>query len=343
MGGVKKVVNAAARIGEGDTLVSSPSSVPFVPSWFSREGDSATRRVLEFFTAQIRNPNTRQAYAHAVHRFAEWNDGKGFRLTGLKPFHVAAYVEQLGNDLAKPSVKQHLAAIRMLFDYLVIGQVVEHNPASSVRGPKYVLKMGKTPVLSKEEMKQLLAVTVPQDTEKMKERELIARLRDRALIGVLFYSFARISAVLHMNVEDYWQQGKRSWFRLHEKGGKDHDVPVHHTAVKYLDEYLDAAKIAAQKGTPLFRTLDQRRRLTEDRISRREALAMVKRRGKQAGVGDRLGCHSFRATGITVYLSNGGTIEHAQAIAAHESPRTTKLYDRTSDELTLDEIEKIIL
>jgi len=129
--------------------------------------------------------------------------------------------------------------------------------------------------------------------------------------------------------------------RLHEKGGKDHAVPVHHKAEEYLDAYLAAAGIGGQAGTPLFRTLDRHGRPSTNRLNRREALAAVKRRARQAGLGERIGCHSFRATGITAYLRNGGTLEHAQAITAHESPRTTKLYDRSGDELSLDEIEKI--
>jgi integrase len=169
----------------------------------------------------------------------------------------------------------------------------------------------------------------------------IIALRDRALIGVMCFSFARISAVLGMNVEDYYQQGKRWWLRLHEKGGKHHEVPCHHKAEEYLDAYLAAAGVAGQKRVPLFRTTDRRRKLTARRLSRREALAMIKRRARAAGLDGRVCNHTFRATGITNYLENGGTVEKAQQIAGHESPRTTKLYDRTSDEVSLDEIEKI--
>ena len=155
------------------------------------------------------------------------------------------------------------------------------------------------------------------------------------------HSFARIGAVVAMNVEDYFVQGKRWWFRLHEKGGKHHDVPAHHTAEEYVDAYLNAAGLREQRSTPLFRSLDHRRP-TDRRLSRKRALEAVKRRAKRADLDPRVSCHSFRAAGITAYLDNGGTIENAQQIAAHESLRTTKLYDRTSDQLTLDEIEKIV-
>jgi integrase len=167
-------------------------------------------------------------------------------------------------------------------------------------------------------------------------------LWDRALIGVMVYSFARIGAVTRMNVEDYYQNGKRWWLRLHEKGGRFHEVPVHHKAEQYLDAYLRAANLTDSPKTPLFRTLPGRNgRLTDQRLNRREALKVIKRRAKAAGLSTRIGNHTFRATGITTYLLNGGSLEHAQAIAGHESPRTTKLYDRTRDEITLEEIERV--
>jgi integrase len=156
------------------------------------------------------------------------------------------------------------------------------------------------------------------------------------------YSFARISAVVNMRVEDYYRNGKRWWFRLHEKGGKFHEVPAHHKAEAYLDSYLEVAGIATEAKSPLFRsTRGQSRRLTERHMGRRDALRMIKRRTAELGMTSRVCCHTFRATGITAYLQNNGSLEMAQAIAAHESPRTTKLYDRRQDQLTLDEIERI--
>jgi integrase len=222
----------------------------------------------------------------------------------------------------------------MLGDYLVIGQVLPINPAASVRGPKYVVKRGKTPVLSTDQARLLLE-SIKTDT--------IIGLRDRALIGAMIYSFARVSAVLGMNVEDYWADGKRWWIRLKEKGGKHHEVPVHHALEQYIDEYLTAAGITGDPRGPIFRSVDRRRQLTDRRLTRREALAMIKRRARPLPLPAKICCHSFRATGITAYLLNGGTLEQAQRIAAHESPRTTKLYDRTSDKITLDEIERILI
>ncbi len=306
-----------------------------IPAVIAREGEQAARRFVEFFTANIRNPNTRAAYARAVWQFLDWTEERRLPLQDLNPIFVSAYIESLQLSLAPPSVKQHLAAIRMLFDYLVIGQVVPHNPAASVRGPKHVVKRGKTPVLQAAEARQLLDSI---------DTALIVGLRDRAIIAVMVYSFARVGAVVGMNKEDYFQIGRRGWFRLHEKGGKRHEVPAHHNAEAYLDAYLQAAKFENwAKKAPLFRTVSRERGLTEARMTRTDVLRMVKRRAEGADLPDTTCCHTFRATGITAYLENGGTIENAQAIAAHESPRTTKLYDRTSDEITLDEIERILI
>ena len=310
------------------------SALPVVPALFAEAGERAGWRYVEFLTAEIRNPNTRDVYARALRQFSDWcgHETRRWRLEELTPVHIAAYIEQLGRKLARPSVKLHLSAIRMLGDYLVLGQVIASNPAASVRGPKYTAKIGKTPVLSRDEAKTLLA-SIPADS--------LTGLRDSALIGLMVFTFARVSAALAMNVGDYRQQGKYWWVALHEKGGREHTVPAHHRLNAYLDAYLKAGRIESASGTPLFRRLDRHGRLTAVRLTRREALAIVKERARAAGLGDRIGNHSFRATGITNFLENGGTIERAQQLAAHESPRTTKLYDRRGDELSLADVEKI--
>ena len=315
---------------------------PVVPALIADAGDQAAKRFVEFFTANIPNPNTRAAYAQAVDQFLRWAEGRRLTLRTIEPIAVAAYVQELKGRLATPSVKQHLAAIRMLFDWLVTGQVLPLNPAASVKAPKHVVKKGKTPVLSARDARTLLdSIEAERDNGDGTKTPLLVGLRDRALIGVMVFSFARISAVLGMKVEDYYPNGKRWWLRLHEKGGKFHELPAHHNAEAYLDAYLEAAGIAGERHGPLFRTVDRHGRLTAGRLTRNDALRMVKRRARDAGLPGAVCCHTFRATGITAYLENGGTIENAQAIAAHESPRTTKLYDRTGDEIKLDEVERI--
>jgi len=167
--------------------------------------------------------------------------------------------------------------------------------------------------------------------------------RDRALIAVMVYSFARVSAAIGMQVADYYTEGRKAWFRLYEKGGKRHEVPAHHNAADYVDAYIVAAGIVSEKKSPLFRSIARHRTLTDRPLHARNALDMIKRRAKAIGPPETICCHTFRATGITAYLENGGTIENAQAIANHECPKTTKLYDRTSDQITLDKYERIFI
>jgi integrase/recombinase XerD len=205
-------------------------------------------------------------------------------------------------------------------------------------------------VLSAEDARTLLdAIKLkigpePKPGEEDKRLPDVIGLRDRAMIGVMVYSFARIGAVVGMKGEDYYQNGKRWWLRLHEKGGRFHEVPAHHNAEAYLDAYLHAAGIAEERKAPLFRSAAGKTgQLTAQPLDRRNALDMVKRRAKGAGLSDRTCCHTFRATGITAYRENGGTLEHAQQIAAHASPKTTMLYDRSGDQITLDEVERIVI
>jgi integrase/recombinase XerD len=305
-----------------------------VPSSIAQAGESATRRFTEFFTAAIRNKNTRLAYARAVRSFFTWCEQRRITLDSIQPAIVAGYVEELGTRCSKPTVKQHLAAIRMLFDWLVLGQVVPFSPANPVRGPRHVVARGKTPVLSAREARQLL--------DSIDTTTLVG-LRDRALIGVMLYSFARVSAAISMNVEDYFQEGEKWWFRLHEKAGKRHEVPTHRNAQAYLDAYLQSACITLDKKGALFRSLERTGTRTATRLTRNGALRMIKRRARAAQLPENISCHTLRATGITTYLQNGGTIANAQAIAAHESPRTTKLYDRTENDISLDEIERVVI
>lgn len=305
-----------------------------VPALVAFAGERAQVRFLEFFAASIRNPHTRRAYAQAVGEFLAWCEGRGVAsLMAIQPLHVAAYVEGLTRTLSAPTAKQRLAAVRRLFDWLVVGQVVPVNPAASVRGPTHSVKRGKTPVLAPEEARQLLDsidTTTP------------AGLRDRALIGLMVFSFARVGAALGMKVEDVYVQQRRLWVRLHEKGGKRHDMPCHHTLQDYLHAYIDGCGLADEPKKSLFRTIGRgTARLTSTALVQADTYAMIRRRASVAGIETKIGNHTFRATGITAYLKNGGQLETAAAMANHSSTRTTQLYDRRSDQVSLDEIERV--
>jgi len=303
-----------------------------VPSLFLRSEDRG-KRFWEFFTANIRNRHTRKAYFVAVSRFSDWCEQRKLKLEQVQPIHVAGYIEQLGQQHSKPTVKQHLAAIRMLFDWLVTGQVIPQNPAHSVRGPRHSVKKGKTSVLSAEEMRVLL--------DSIDTGSLIG-LRDRALIGLMGYTFARVGAVVSMKIEDYYIQKRRGWVRLHEKGGKVNELPCHHNLEQFLDEWLAASKLAAEPTAPLFPTLRHGKLADRIPLAQAHVHMMIQRRAQAAGIRTKISCHSFRATGITTYLQNGGKLEVAQQMAGHESARTTGLYDRRNDAVELDEVEKVV-
>ena len=259
------------------TAVGSTTAGIVVPTIIADAGDQAARRFLEFFAATIRNKNTRMAYYRAVLQFFAWCDRHQLgQLVDIEPLHVAAYIEGLQQHLAKPSVKQHLAAIRMLFDWLVTGGVVAINPAHAVRGPKHVVKRGKTPVLTAEEARALLDSI---------DISTVVGLRDRALISVMVFTFARVGAVVAMRVEDYYPQGKRWWVRLHEKGGKRHEMPAHHTLEAYMDAYIDAARHPRQRQEPplpLGRAAHGK--LTEHAMHRIDAYRMIQRRAAAMGL-----------------------------------------------------------
>ena len=310
------------------------ASLPGQPALFL--APRSETRFWEFFTANIRNKNTRRAYFKAVCRFSLWCEAHGLgELTAVAPVHVAAYVEEMQLTLSRPSIKQHLAALKMVFDWLVIGQVIPFNPAQNVRGPKHSQKKGKTPVLNPEEARALLD-SIEADT--------LIGLRDRALIALMVFTFARVGATVTMKVEDCYMQGRRLWVRLHEKGGKRHEVPANHHLDEYLEAYLEAAGLRTAPKSPLFRSVTGRTRLLSDNpMTQPDVYRMIRRRAEQAGIQTKIGCHTFRATGITAYLKNGGRLEVAQQIAAHESSRTTGLYDRRGDEVSLHEVERIVI
>ncbi len=314
-------------------LLASPHSPPL--SVFTAR-PNARIRLRDFFTSHIRNANTRRAYMGAVRQFSGFCAEIGIAdLAQVEPVHVAAFVEAQLRLHSKPTVKQRLAALRMLFDWMVVGQVISVNPAHAVRGPKHTQRRGKTPVLQADEARTLLDSI---DTGSL------PGLRDRALIGLMVYTFARVGAAIGMKVEDFYVQGRRGWVRLHEKGGKEHEMPTHHNLDHYLEEYLRVAGIGDDRKGPLFRTTRGRSgELTGNAMLQPDVWRMIRKRALAAGIKTEIGCHTFRATGITAYLKNGGKLEVAQQMAAHESSRTTGLYDRRNDEVSLDEVERIAI
>jgi integrase/recombinase XerD len=318
-----------------------------VPAIIADAGEKASEHFLEFFAATIRNKNTRAAYMQAVAQFCRWCEQHELRLASIRPLHMSAYIE--GMNMSAPSVKQHLAALRGLFNWLVVKQVVPENPALFVKGPRFSRQIGITPILEAEQMRVLLnsiktvrEIQIPRKHGGGHQEVVdVMGLRDRAAIAIMAYTFARVSAVMRLRRGDYTLQGKRARLRLLEKGNKEKLVWLHHEVEGFLDAYVEAAGIT-EPGVPLFQSLDKTHRLTGMALSRRDMLRIVKARCVAAGLSETLCNHTFRGTGITVFLQNGGALEAAQDLANHSDPRTTKLYDRRKDLATLSEIERRI-
>jgi len=318
-------------VKQNDGLQTATATAGRIPSLITDAGREATESFVEFFASTIPNKNTRVAYLHAVTQFSEWCQERQIPLKGVSPILLAAYREQHSGSL--PTVKQHFSALRMLFAWFVERGITERNPVREVKTAKFSRGEGKTPALSVEEVQQLFESF---DTESL------VGLRDRALIGVMAYTFARVEAATSIRIRDYIQQGRRSFIRLREKGGREKEIPCHHKLEEFLDAYIQAADLAGGKDAPLFRTAAGRTgKLTENTMSRFDAWKMVRRRLKDAGIPGEFTNHSFRATGITTFLENGGSLESAQFIAGHADSRTTKLYDRRHQRASLEDLERV--
>ena len=307
-----------------------------VPLLVAATGARASYRFLEFFTANIQNPHTRRAYARAANEFFDWLQAKGVtQLTAIESLHVAAYMEQLSQSRSAPTARLRLAALRHVFDWMVIGRIMPTNPAAAVRGPRHIVRRGKAPVLDPAEARQFIDAI---------DTTTVIGLRDRALIGLMVYCFARIGTALGMRVEDVYTQNGRLGVRLHEKGGKQHAMPCHHNLESYLKAYIHGAGLASDPKARLFQSyITSTGQLTGNPLSQPNAYAMIQRRARAAKITTKIGNHSFRATGVTAYLKNGGTLEKAAQMANHACTRTTQLYDRRAEEATLDEVERILI
>jgi site-specific recombinase XerD len=314
----------------------APITASYAPALVAASGPRASYRFLEFFTAQIRNAHTRRAYARAATEFFDWLAAKDVtQLADIKSVHVATYIEDLHRARSAPTAKLRLAALRNLFDWMVIGQIMPANPAAAVRGPRHIVRRGKTPVLVPDEARQLLDAI---------DTTTVIGLRDRALIGLMVYSFARIGAAVGMRVEDVFTQNRRLWVRLNEKGGKQHAMPCHHNLEAYLHAYIDGAGLANGSKALLFQSYSRAAgKLAGSPLPQANAYMMIQRRSKSGEIATKICNHTFRATGLTAYLKNGGTLENAALMANHASTRTTQLYDRRAEEVTLDEVERILV
>ncbi|MCA9147803.1 MAG: tyrosine-type recombinase/integrase [Planctomycetales bacterium] len=303
-----------------------------IPRLVEQAGAAANFAWEEFVFGRLRNPHTRAAYELAIRRFLGYCESVGKVLPSVSPRDVGSYLD--GLDYAPATKKLHLAAMRHFFDTLVTRHVVVLNPAASVRGDRLQVVEGKTPEISIKQVRRLF--------QSISTKSVVG-LRDRAVIGILVYTAARVGAVAKLRRGDFYDLGDQFCLRFTEKGGKSREIPVRHDLQRWIWEYLEAGGMEySEKSKPLFRTTERRTKsLTQNPMTAGDMARMVKRRLRAAGLPDRLSPHSFRVTTITDLLSQGVPLEDVQNLAGHADPRTTRLYDRRQRRVTRNIVERI--
>lgn len=303
-----------------------------IPAAIQVAGNSARFAWDEFFRGHIRNRHTRDAYMRAVRQFLAWVEERGVPLTAIEPGMVGDYFDQHPGSI--PTKKLHLAGLRAFFDVLVNRHVILLNPAATVRAERYQVVEGKTPEISRDQARQLLAsIDVSRPVG----------LRDRAIVATLIYTAARAGAVAALRLKDFTSDGTQYALRFSEKGGKSRSIPVRHDLQGYLLAYLQCLNGPdAPRDAVLFRSVAGRTGgLTDQPIRNIDICRMVKRRLGDAGLPTHLSPHSFRVASVTDLLTQGVPLEDVQYLAGHADPRTTRLYDRRQKQVTRNTVERI--
>jgi integrase/recombinase XerC len=298
-----------------------------LPTLILQAGPRVTERVVTFFAVEINNPHTRRAYVRATLGFYAWMERRGLALETIRPLDVAAWMQALKEEgLAVTSIKQQLAAVRILGDYLVRGGVLEANAAANLRGPEGSIRHGKTPMLNAVEANQLLA-SIPDDR--------ISNLRDRAFIALMIFTFAGIDAALSRQVRDVFRRGKQLWIRLPEKNGNLRNVPCNHQLARDLTAYMQADGFRGSSTSPLFRTVARKAtRLSSQPLPQSDAWEVVRRRARAAGVSVEICNQTFRFT--------RNALEQASNNPGPADPKTW-LHERRSDGNAQADVERFRL
>ena len=303
-----------------------------LPAIVLHAGKAAETAWDDFFQGKLANRHTRVAYTLAVRRFLAWAEGEGRELHQITAGDVGRYLEQHPGSL--PTKKQHIAALRRFFNILVERHLVLLNPALVAETERYQVLEGKTPKITVEHARELLASIDVSN---------VVELRDRAVIGTLIYTAARAGAVGRLRLRDFSDAGEQYTFRFMDKRGKSREIPVRHDLEGWIKDYIAAAELDEEpKESPLFRTaVRNEKRLTTRAMNGQDICYMMKRRLDRAGLPDLLSPHSFRVATATDLLKQGVPVEDVQYLLGHSDPRTTRLYDRREQKVTRNLVERI--
>ena len=302
------------------------------PAILQRAGAAACFAADEFFSAMISNAHTRRAYARAVSQFLSWCEEHGIELRQVTPGLAGRFFNSLPGSTATKN--QALAALRHFFDALVTRHAIVLNPFHSVRGLKHEVLHGKTQELTIPQARTLIASL---DTTR------VVCIRDRALLGTMITTGARVGAVCRLRLGDLRDQGDYRVLRFTEKGGKERDIPVRYDLDEWIAAYMQAAGITEDPPTsPLWRAGITRVGPLSDRpLTPAGVRQLLKRRLRAAGLPETLTPHSFRVMVVTDLLSQNVPVEEVQYLVGHSHPSTTQLYDRRKRRVTRNIVERI--
>jgi integrase/recombinase XerD len=307
------------------------SSQIWIPASSNSKRQKMAETLLNVLEGRIANLNTRQAYKVAWLKFFSFCSEFGLELDRVKPYHFELWRKRHKGGVA--TQRQHLAAIRLLFDKLLENGLIEVNPAARAKVPRLKRRASHTTIFEEEEVKAFLGGI---------QMLSMIDLRDKALFTTMIYTWSRVSAVIALKVENYYLRQKVRWLRLNEKAGNIHEVPVHAEARQAIDRWLLESGLGEDPQAPLFPAFSRNRIGIEYRhMTRNNIYKLVQTRARAAGLKKVLGCHSFRATGLTCYMNAGGQLDIAQRIAGHAQPSTTQIYDRSRDRVTVAEIQRV--
>lgn len=330
-----KTQDSASESPQQDPLTSSKT--PFDGQVYALLDYTRLADLHESFLSSQINEHTRITYANGIDAFYRFLSVAQLEdLLDVEPRHIADFISEMtGDGYETATVRLYLSAVRMFLDACVQDGMLSVNPAKSIRPPRHSQTTGKTPVIIPSDVRTILD-SIPCGSNAME-----ADLRDRALIGIMTFSFFRVSAAVGLRRRDYQRRGDGSWLVAVEKGSKRHEMPVHPTLDAIIQD-LHGVINADDPDTLFFQSTNGRGgKLTGRPFCRKAAWAMVGRRARKAGVTSPVCNHTFRATGITAYLNAGGNLEDARIMANHSNATTTKLYDRTGDVAKAKEIGRL--
>ena len=325
-----------------DYNIIRPDTTGLVPPMvLVRSGQIAVKLYNDYLHLSIRSDDSRQTYRSALSLFFRFCDEQSIlELMDIEPIHVRAYLDYRTKDLGRSaSARTHFSAIKSLFQYLVRTEFLASNPAASVAYSFVDSRKGKTAIISSDDVRRLL-LSIPDDPNDVERPAKQTDLRDKALIGLMAYTFVRIGGALSANVGDIRYDDGIMWLDMIEKGSKEHSLPLSGAPRAFLEQYISVCGLT-DKSAPLFQSANRNAWLTGKRYDRGNSRRMIAARAKAIGIAGNTKNHTFRATGITHFLEGGGRIDDAQDIANHSDSSTTRRYDRRSNQRLIHVLKQV--